>query len=60
LIVARTLGTVVKRWVPQLSDAAVSTYAGSALLLTAVGIVATAIPTWRASRVSPAQVLRGD
>ncbi len=60
LVAARLLGGAVARYVPQLTEAAVGTYATTAVLLTAVGIAATAIPTWRASRVSPAQVLRGE
>ena len=60
LIAARLLGGAVARYVPQLTEAALGTYATTAVVLTAVGIAATAIPTWRASRVSPAQVLRGE
>ena len=60
LLLARTLGSVARLYVPELSDAAVITYAATAALLVIVGVVATLVPTWRASRLSPSQVLRGE
>jgi ABC-type lipoprotein release transport system permease subunit len=59
-LLARTLGGVARVYVPELADAATLTYVGTAALLVVVGVVATLIPTWRASRLSPSQVLRGD
>jgi ABC-type antimicrobial peptide transport system permease subunit len=60
LLLARALGGVARVYVPELSDAATLTYAATAALLVFVGVVATLIPTWRASRLSPSQVLRGE
>jgi putative ABC transport system permease protein len=60
LMLARMLGGVARVYVPELTDAATLTYVGTAALLVVVGVVATLIPTWRASRLSPSQVLRGD
>jgi predicted permease len=60
LLLARTLGGLARRYVPELSDATTLTYTWTAALLVVVGVIATLIPTWRASRLSPSQVLRGD
>jgi predicted permease len=60
LVIARALARVARGYVPELSDAAALTYAGTAALLVVIGVIATLIPAWRASRLSPSEVLRGD
>jgi putative ABC transport system permease protein len=60
LVLAKTLGGVARRYVPELSETTTIIYAGTAVLLIFVGVIATLIPTWRASRLSPSQVLRGE
>jgi ABC-type lipoprotein release transport system permease subunit len=44
--------------VPEVASTSLATYVLTGTLLTIVGVIATAVPTLRAMRVPPAEVLR--
>jgi predicted permease len=54
------MSTLVRRYVPQVASATTSAYAGTVMFLVVLGIAASGVPAWRASRIAPATLLRGE
>ncbi len=60
LIVAQAMSSIARRYLPQLDSIASTIYLGTGVLLLALGVIASGIPAWRVTRISPANVLRGS
>jgi ABC-type antimicrobial peptide transport system permease subunit len=59
-LVGGAMGTLVRRYVPQVASATTIAYAGTVMFLVVLGIAASGVPAWRASRIPPATLLRGE
>ena len=60
LIVAQAMTSIARKYLPALNTTAGVTYVGTGCLLLALGVIASGIPAWRVTRISPANVLRGS
>jgi len=60
LVVAQAMSSIARRYLPQLDSIAGTIYLGTGVLLLALGVIASGIPAWRVTRISPANVLRGS